>query len=590
MLSHLVIRNFAIIEHLEIPFNRGFTVLTGETGAGKSIIIDALNLLLGGRAMTEVIRTDEDEAVVEGIFEPKQAILDAINTKLEDRGIQTIDHQIMVRRIVSRSGRNKVFINGSLTTVTALGELTAGLVDISGQHEHYSLLDPEGHVDILDSFAELEDLRERVATSFAKVASIRRELSDIRKNVRQRASRIDYLGFQLAEIDAASLVVGEEEDLARELDLLRHAEKLQDAGRKALYLSYEADASSAQQLSESVALLSRVGPFDDAMQEFADRMEEAQIIVEEIARDLRSHIMGIDSDPLRLDVCIERGEVLKKLKRKHGESIAEILDTAEQMRTELERLRNADERGQHLEDDLREAELETFKLSRRLSRARREAARLLEQVLESELSDLNMARTRFVVSFSPAELPEEDALGHNLDNADLLDVLEVEENEGTSDRLQLGVKGFDQVEFLISPNVGESPKPLAKIASGGELSRVMLVMKSALLDRDTVSTYVFDEVDTGIGGSTADMVGLKIEKTASEHQVLCITHLPQIASRCTHHYLVEKSLVNGRTQSTIRPLEMDEQVAEIARMLGGARVTSTTMEAAREMISGRPRI
>jgi DNA repair protein RecN (Recombination protein N) len=195
-----------------------------------------------------------------------------------------------------------------------------------------------------------------------------------------------------------------------------------------------------------------------------------------------------------------------------------------------------------------------------------------------------------VVSFSPAELPEEDALGHNLDNADLLDVLEVEENEGTSDRLQLGVKGFDQVEFLISPNVGESPKPLAKIASGGELSRVMLVMKSALLDRDTVSTYVFDEVDTGIGGSTADMVGLKIEKTASEHQVLCITHLPQIASRCTHHYLVEKSLVNGRTQSTIRPLEMDEQVAEIARMLGGARVTSTTMEAAREMISGRPRI
>ena len=579
MLSHLVIRNFAIIEHLEIPFEEGFTVLTGETGAGKSIIIDALNLLLGGRAMTEVIRTDEDEAVVEGIFEPRGVLLEQINARLKDRGIQPLEQQVMVRRIVSRSGRNKVFVNGSLTTVGALGELTAGLVDISGQHEHYSLLDPDGHVNILDSFAELEELVARVEESHRVMSGVRRELASIHKNVRERANRIDYLAFQLLELEGARLQAHEDEELERELNLLRHAEKLQEAGRSALYLCYEADSSAAQQLGEASALLARVSGLDEEMQGFAERMEEAQIIVEELTRDMRSHVTQIESDPRRLDACIERSELIKKLKRKHGESIEEILGCAASMRAELTDLQNADERGQHLDDALREAERETFKLSRRLSRARREAARLLEQVLESELEDLNMARTRFVVAFTPEELPEEDALGHA--GEDLLD----EESQ----RLQLGARGFDHVEFLISPNVGEAPKPLAKIASGGELSRVMLVMKSALLDRDTVGTYVFDEVDTGIGGSTADMVGLKIEKTASDHQVLCITHLPQIASRCDQHYLVEKQLINDRTQSIIRPLQEDEQVAEVARMLGGARVTSTTIQVAREMISARVR-
>ncbi len=574
MLSHLVIKNFAIIEHLEIPFKDGFTVLTGETGAGKSIIIDALNLLLGGRAMTEVIRTDEDEAVVEGVFELGPRSRERVEAILDERGMETLDGQLMVRRIVSRSGRNKVFVNGSLTTVSALGEMTQGLVDISGQHEHYSLLDPEGHVDILDNFAELDELRAKVAEAYAEVARIRGALRDIRKNVRERANRIDYLSFQLSEIDAANLRVGEEEELKAELDRLRHAEKLQQAGRQALMLLYESDAAAVQQLSEAAGLLARQGAIDAVLGELSDRLEEVQILAEDITRDVRSHLLGINADPSRLDHLIERSEALKRLKRKHGESIEVILENAAEMRAELRQLENAEERGAELRAELADAEHYAFKLSRRLSRARREAARLLEQCLESELGDLNMGATRFVVSFTPERLPSEEAVIG-------------EEADGD---IRLTARGFDEVEFLISPNLGEEPKPLAKIASGGELSRVMLVMKSALLDRDTVGTYVFDEVDTGIGGSTADMVGLKIQKTATEHQVLCITHLPQIASRCDAHYLVEKSATAGRTQSTIRPLKEDEQVSEIARMLGGSRVTSTTMEAAREMISARVRL
>lgn len=577
MLTHLIIRNFAIIEHLEIPFKDGFTVLTGETGAGKSIIIDALNLLLGGRALTDVIRTDEESAVVEGIFAPGTAQLDRINAQLESRGIESLADQFMVRRIVSRSGRNKVFVNGSLTTVSVLAELTEGLVDISGQHEHYSLLDPERHVDILDDFAELEDLGTRARASYVRVSEIRGELGRIKRNIRERANRIDYLSFQLNEIEGARLSPGEDHEIEEELGVLRHAEKIQDAGRIALTLVYEAEHSAAQQLSEAAGVLMKISQHDETMGQFASQVEELQIAIEEIAREMCSHVMDVEADPGRLNALIERHEDIKRLKRKHGECIAEILATASHMRQELEELESAEERGGHLEQELLEAEYEAFKLARRLSRARREAARLLEQCVEQELGDLNMARTRFIVSFSPAELPSEEAF---LESA----------SSPVDCPITLGPKGFDDVEFLISPNLGEDPKQLAKIASGGELSRVMLVMKSALMDRDLVDTYIFDEVDTGIGGSTADMVGEKIQKTSQDHQVLCITHLPQIASRSDHHYMVEKLLIEGRTQSTIRPLDETERVEEVARMLGGARVTSTTREAAREMITSRVRI
>ncbi len=574
MLSHLIIRNFAIIKHLEIPFQRGFTVLTGETGAGKSIIIDALNLLLGGRAMTEVVRTDEKQAVVEGIFEPSAAKLSILNARLEEQGMGTFEDQLVVRRIVARSGRNKVFVNGSLTTVAMLAELMKGLVDISGQHEHYSLLDPDGHVDILDAFADLEGRRLEMTVAYGEVARIRREIASIRKNVRERLNRIDYLHFQLEEIDAAKLQAGEEEGLEEELGRLRHAEKRQDAGQRALRLVYEQDSSAIQQLSEAVGVLMRVSHHDPSLGVLSERLEEVHMLAEDISRDLRSHMLDVEVDPGRLDLLIERQMALSHLKRKHGATVEEILEGAREMREELNALENAEERGQHLAGELERAERAAYKIARTLSVARRKAAARMERGIESELEDLNMARTRFVVCFEPGVLPAANALG-----------APGAEEEDTRPRLT--ERGFDQVEFLLSPNLGEAPKPLSKIASGGELSRIMLVMKSVLAERDSVETYIFDEVDTGIGGSTADMVGLKIESTARAHQVLCITHLAQIASRSDQHYLVEKQLVDGRTQSIIRPLPEGERIEEVARMLGGTRVTTTTLEAAREMVGAR---
>lgn len=566
MLTHLIIRNFAIIEYLEIPFKSGFTVLTGETGAGKSIIIDALNLILGGRATAEVIRTDEDEAVVEAIFELGDATRNRIAAWLDAQGMEA-GRELIIRRIVSRSGRNKVFVNGSLTTVTALADITRGLVDISGQHEHYSLLRADEHIDLLDAFAILKPQVDIMAGAFEEVSRLRRTLRDLRENVRERLNRIDFLRYQLEEINAAKLQSGEEETLAQELATLQNAEKIVDSVQGALSLTYEQDGSAVEILSQSIGLLEKISPFHPAVEALAVRLEEGRIIAEEVSRELAHLGSTLELDPNRLDTLIERQEAIKKLRRKHGATVAEILDTGRGMTKELHDLENAEERGQEIETALSAAEHKAWKIAAELSKARRLAALALTGRIEAELADLNMARTTFLVDFQPVDVPSTP-------------------DEDPSARLS--VRGFDRVEFLLAPNPGEAPKPLSKIASGGELSRIMLAIKSVLMERDSVETYVFDEVDTGIGGSTADVVGEKIRRTADGHQVLCITHLPQIASRSDHHYMVEKILVEDRTQSTIRPLDEEERVEEIARMLGGARVTTKTRDAARELLSTRP--
>jgi DNA repair protein RecN (Recombination protein N) len=575
MLSHLVIKNFAIIEHLEIPFHEGFTALTGETGAGKSIIIDALNLLLGGRASTDVIRTDTDEAVVEAIFEPSSKKLTEINAALEEQGMEPGD-ELLVRRIVSRSGRNKVFINGGLTTVSTLDEITRGLVDISGQHEHYSLLDEDAHLSLLDGFAQTDDLLEKMSGAYSRVASVRRELKRIREGVQERLSRIDFLEFQLEELEKAELEPGEEEDLRADLDTLKHAEKITEAARTASYLCYDADESAVERLSEAVGALKRVAEWAPQLGELAERLEEARISAEEVAREVSHFGQEVDDDPNRLDAVVERLEVIKRLKRKHGVAeIEQLIDKTREMREELHDLQNAEERGEGLEQELQEAREKALEVAIELSEKRREAADLLRNRIENELEDLNMANTRLIFSFEPASLD-------NLD-ADSLDAPDAEDDEETTP-VRLSADGLDTVRMLISPNLGEEPRPLAKIASGGELSRIMLAIKSVLVERDAVGLYIFDEVDTGIGGQTADIVGDKIARTSRSHQVICITHLPQICSKADHHYLVEKMLTEGRTQSLIRPLEEDERVEEIARMLGGTRVTTKTREAARELL------
>ncbi|RAL22194.1 DNA repair protein RecN [Lujinxingia litoralis] len=569
MLTHLVIRNFAIIEHLEIPVRPGFTVLTGETGAGKSIIIDALNLLLGGRASTEVIRTDEDEAIVQGVFEPSAITAERLRQRLAEQGID-FEGQLIIRRILSRSGRNKVFVNGSLTTLANLASLARGLVDISGQHEHYSLLRADEHIGLLDAFAGLSEQVATMGAAYSQVNTLKRELKALHENVRDRLHRADFLRFQLVEIDAAELEPGEEEKHEAEVDRLRYAEKINDAVRSALRHTYAGQDSAVERLGEAVDALKRAARYDTRLEGLAQRLDEARIAAEETARDLQDQDLDIDADPGRLDTVIERLEVIKKLRQKYGQDIPAILENAAHMREELHRLDNAEEHGHELEARLEKARQKAWVIARKLSQARREAAVELRRRVEAELGDLNMARTQFVPHFSPAELPPTQA-----SEADAA--------------ITLDARGFDRLEFLLAPNVGEEPRPMAKIASGGELSRIMLAIKTVLAERDTIDTYVFDEVDTGIGGATADVVGAKIQHAARDHQVLCITHLASIASRSDHHYVVEKMLVDERTQSIIRPLSEEERIDEVARMLGGARVTTTTRDAARELLTQQAR-
>lgn len=559
MLSHLVIRNFAIINHLEIPFHQGLTVLSGETGAGKSIVIDALNLLLAGRATTDIIRTDEDQAVVEGIFDLGSQH-ERVAVLLDGLGIETGDGQLLIRRIVSRSGRNKVFINGCLTTLNTLAEVTRGLVDISGQHEHISLMNTERHIAMLDEFAVLADDRAVMATQFEKVRSLRNELTTLHDNVRERLHRIDFLRYQLQEIDAAKLKVGEEEELERELQVLKHAEKICDATQRAEAVLYTGENAANTCIGEALNMLTKASGYDESLEPMIQRLHEAMYAIEDVARSLAGYNDGIDADPQRLDQIQERLETLKHLKRKHGADITAILEEAATMREELTRLENAEERGAEIEALLKKAELEAFKTACKLSTERRQAAMLLARSVEKELAELNMTNAKFTVHFEPEQIPRK------VDDATLT------------------ANGLDEIEFLLAANAGEAPKPIQRVASGGELSRIMLAIKSVLAERDSISTYIFDEVDTGIGGSTADMVGAKIAQTASDHQVICITHLAQIASRGANHYLVEKVTSDGRTETMIRPLTAEERIEEIARMLGGARVTTKTREAAEELL------
>lgn len=552
MLSHLVIRNFAIIDHLEIPFQSGLTVLSGETGAGKSIIINALNLVLGGRASTDVIRSDADQAVVEAIFDLNPFHRARIGALLEELGIDDADGQLVIRRIVSRSGRNKVLINGSLSTASILQGLSAGLVDISGQHEHYSLMKREKHLDILDGFGVLGELAAQMKARYLDLKKIRDELASIQADDRDRLNRIDFLQFQLAEIDDAGLTVGEDEALAAELNLLKNAEKISKATKKARYLAFEGDGSAVERIAEAEHILSRVTGFDANLEALVEQIAAARISLEEAAREVGDFGDQINMDERRLDEVIRRVDAIKHLQRKHGGDIAAILEHASSMRSELSRLENAEERGAELVEGLEKANQAALKVAKKLGKERRQAAKLLERSIETELEQLNMARTKMVVDFQVA--PE------------------------------VGPTGSDAIEFLLAANLGEDPKPLTKIASGGELSRIMLAIKTVLAERDSISTYIFDEVDTGIGGSTADLVGEKIAATSKNHQVFCITHLPQIASRGDLHYLVEKTSKDGRTQSLIRPLPAEERVGEIARMLGGARVTAKTKEAAAELL------
>ncbi|MDA8424420.1 MAG: DNA repair protein RecN [Nitrospiraceae bacterium] len=561
MLKELNIKNFAIIDQLRVEFAPGLNVFTGETGAGKSIVVDALNLALGERASADLIRTGCQEAVVEAAFELNGRGTKEIMTLLSDQGIEAISGEdLIVRRVLSASGKNKVYINGSLANLTTLSALGANLADIHGQHEHQSLLALDRQMDMLDSFGGLESIREAVSQSYHRLLDIRKELAALETGERDRAQREDMLRFQKNEIEAAMLKPGEDAELANEQKVLANSEKLAGLAAMVDETLYAADASVLSNLKKAVNSLREIAEIDNRLSGPAQLCESGRAQIEEAAREVSSYRESVEFDPKRLEELGDRLDLIQKLKKKYGGTIGEIIQFGAEATADLERMERSTEEIERLKSEIQAIKFGLTDKAEELTKKRGAAARDLEKKVEAELGHLGMKKTVFSVKIT--QEPGGDTLdGH-----------------------KLGPRGADRVEFLISPNPGEEPKPLAKTASGGELSRIMLALKTILIEGDEIPTLVFDEVDAGIGGAVAEEVGKKLKRIAAKHQVFCITHLPQIASMATSHYGVAKSIKKDRTSTEVRLLDAQERVDEIARMLGGKTITDATIKHAEEMI------
>ena len=568
MLVQLAIRNVALIERLVLEPAPGFNAITGETGAGKSIILDALGLALGGRAAPEMLRTGEREAEVEALFEVAPAA--RIAARLEAAGIPC-SGEIVVRRTVQLDGergvRSRAFVNGRLSTAAQLAELATDLCDIASQHESVSLTDPSTHLSYLDAFGGLEGDRAVVADEVDALAAIARELDAVRAAERDRAEREDFLRFQLHEIEELDPKPNEEADLDTERARLRHAERLTDVTRRAAERLYEADPAICDELGRLAADLEGAAAVDPALAPIGSAIDAARAELSDAARALARYAEGIESNPARLAEVEERLFRLQKLLRKHGPTTEELAQTRARLSAELAGLGSAGERAAALEERRAAAFARVSQLVRALSRKRREAAEELADAIGRELAQLGMGRARVVVDVTPAPAREKEQ-GPDL----------------AVDGARLGRTGIDRVEFLIAPNRGEDPRPLRKIASGGELSRALLAVKRVLAEEGPAGTYVFDEVDAGVGGAIAEVIGRSIADVARHRQVICITHLPQIAALADAQFVVGKSEARGRTVTNVRRLSDDERELEIARMIGGVKVGQAARRAAAEML------
>jgi DNA repair protein RecN (Recombination protein N) len=554
MLTELIIRNLAIINRLQVSFGPGFNILTGETGAGKSIIIDAVGLLLGDRARPELIRTGEDEATVEALFD--LSAHPEMRFELAEAGFEAED-DLVIKRVVSRSGKNRVYLNGSLAKLGQLQPFTAQLLTIYGQHEHQRLQRTETHLALLDHFAGLDEDLEAYRFFFEEVRDLAAHLQQLDDAERERQQRLDFLSFQSREIAAAKLVAGEDEQLAAERLLLQNAERLSAATGGGYDVLYGDEDALCGRLATVAANLETLAGVDPALGPIAETLRSSQYTLEDAADQLRTAGERSTFESGRQEQVEERLAQLATLKRKYAPTIEEILARQEEIDRELAELSDVAATREALQKKVAGARERLETAGEAISRRRQEAARELATAMERELKDLAMEKARFEVQFFPLNQP--------------------------------GPRGFERGEFYLAPNPGEEPRPLAWIASGGELSRVMLALKRAAPQSDRVPTLIFDEVDAGIGGVAATAVGEKLRAVAKRVQVLCITHLPQVAAFADRHYRVEKCEEGGRTFTALVALEGEERVLEMARMLGGAQVTDRTLEHARELIGASPR-
>ena len=542
MLRFLRVQHLAVIDRLELEFEPGFTVLTGETGAGKSILVGAVGLLVGGRASADLVRTGEDLATVEAIFERADG------------------REIIVRREVSSQGRSRALIDGALVTSTALRDTCGGLVDLHGQHEHQVLLDPSAHLDLLDEFAALGELRCAAGETYAEWQRVRAERDRLLTGEREKASRAEFVRYQLSEIARVAPKSGEDEELATTRTVLANADKLQRLCAEAYTALYDGDNAALPALATVWKRVGDLASVDARFAPYLDARDTVKSQLEDLAYFLRSYASSIDASPQRLQEIEDRLAALERLKKKHGSSLAEVIATGERLRQELHDLEHADDRAAQLDADLARSRGAFVAAAGSLSKARRQAAPVFCRNLVVALADLAMNRTRCEVRFTDA-----------------------------SDETLWSERGLEQGEFYLSPNPGEDLRPLARIASGGELSRIMLALKTLATTDAPGKTLIFDEVDAGIGGAVADVVGKRLQALSDRFQVLCITHLPQIAAYGHSHFRIAKSVKRDRTVTDVAHLAGLDREQELARMIGGADVSATVVASAREMLEARVR-
>jgi DNA repair protein RecN (Recombination protein N) len=558
MLLELRIKNFAIIDELNLFFSKGFNILTGETGAGKSIILNAVHLLLGDKATEEWIRSSEEEASVDALFDisGNLEIKERIKEKAPHLQGAGEEDSLLIRRVISRSSRGKVLINGNLATLGVLSEMGEGLLSIYGQHEHQSLQRVETHIDILDDFGGLLGLREEFQKQHQEFVSLSEEVGKIRAERDRRAKERELMAFQSKEIEASGIQIGEEKSLKEERTILTHAKKLMDFAQVSEETLYSGEGSAIERIQKILNQGREMAAIDPSLSQPLKALESTLIQLEEIALALRDYLRRVEINPMRLDEIENRLEEIDRLKRKYGSTVEEVLSFKHRIDEELESFTSDEEKLSQLEGRLKPLRQTVIDLGKRLSEERKKVALELKKSVEKELNSLGMKKTIFEIHIDP---------------------------------LPLSLKGVDRVEFLISPNVGEEVKPLAKIASGGELSRIMLAMKRILAKVGGRQVLIFDEVDSGIGGAMAEVVGKKLRELSRHHQVICVTHLPQIACFADQHHSVRKEVKAGRTITLVDRLDKESIVDEIARMLGGVKVTEKTRAHAKEMIENAKR-
>ena len=548
MLTSLKIENVAIIESAAIEFGCGLNVLTGETGAGKSIVIDSINAILGERTSRDIIRTGAQSAKVYAVFED---VNERVRNFLDENGIDCEDGVLIINRTLSREGKNVCRINGAPVTVSMLREIGGELIDIHGQHDNQSLLSPEKHCGFVDSFAGNADLITDYREKYGRLCEIRSKLKKLTTDESSKSQRIDFLTYQIDELEKAEITIGERDELKARKSLINNSQKVIESLNVA-YEALKADGAGIDMITDAESEIANASAYMETLGEASEKITDIRYELEDIAETVRDAMTEVDFDPSELEDIDERLDLLYRLSKKYGDTEEEMLEYLEKARAELDNIAFSEERVKELQKQKKEALAETETAACKLTESRKTAGEKLSNAICSELEFLDMPNVRFVVKCNDIGLTE---------------------------------NGKDEIEFLISANAGEEPKPLAKIASGGELSRIMLAIKNVLAETDGVDTMIFDEIDTGVSGRAAQKIAMKLRSASKGRQVICVTHLAQIAAQGDVHLYISKSVSDGKTYTNIKSLIEEERVAEIARIMGGMEITKLQLESAREMLA-----